>query len=109
MRVAFWRDGGEPRPTRIAIIAPFHRLQRAGTNTCAVVADGLLPISVSAQLRFSFKPIVKIAPIFSVAEFVKLVGTPPNFLFKLLDRLSQLPFFQALWVPLFHSGVPLSA
>jgi len=69
MRVAYWRDGGEPRPTRIAIIAPCHRFQRAGINTCTVVADGLSPIGVSAHLRFSFKPIVKIAPIFSVAEF----------------------------------------
>jgi hypothetical protein len=24
----------------------------------------------------------------------------------LLDRFSQLPFFHALWVPLFHSDVP---
>jgi len=38
--------------------------KRAGIDTCTVVADALLPISVSAHLRFSFKPIVKIAPIF---------------------------------------------
>ncbi len=108
MRVAYWRDGGEPRPTRIAIIAPCHRFQRAGINTCTVVADGLLPIGVSAHLRFSFKPIVKIAPIFSVAEFVKLVGTLPKFLLNSLDSFSQLPFFHALWVPLFYSGVRAS-
>jgi len=85
---------------------PCHRFRRPGINTCTVVAGGLLPISVSAHLRFSFKPIVKIAPIFPVAEFVKLVGTLPNFLRKLLDRCNQLPFFHALWVPLFHSVVP---
>ncbi len=85
---------------------PCHRFRRAGINTMYSAADGLLPISVSAHLRFSFKPIVKIAPILSVAEFVKLVGTLPNLLLKLLDRFSQLPFFHALWAPLFHSGVP---
>ena len=32
MRVAFWRDGGEPQPTRIAIFAPCHRFRRADIN-----------------------------------------------------------------------------
>src|SRR5208283_1925011 len=44
-------------------------------------------------------------PSSSVAEFVKLVGALSNFLLNLLDRFSQLPFFHALWVRLFHSGV----
>ncbi len=54
MRVVYWRYGVEPRPTRMAIIAPCHRFQRAGINPCTVVADGLLPTSVSAHLRFGF-------------------------------------------------------
>jgi len=102
MRVAYWRDGGEPRPTRIAIIAPCHRFQRAGINTCTVVADGLLPIGVSTHLRFSFKPIVTIARVSSVAGSVKLVGTLPNALRKLVDRFKE---FHVLSVLLFHSGV----
>ena len=72
MRVAYWRDGGEPRPTRIAIIAPCHRFQRAGINTCTVVADGLLPISISAHLRFSFKPLAR--QIQPVAVLPRVVG-----------------------------------
>ena len=64
---------------------PCRRFRRAGINPCTV-ADGLLPISVSAHLRFGFKTIVKIARIFSVAESVKLVGTLPKALRKLLDR-----------------------
>jgi hypothetical protein len=32
MRVAFWRDGEEPQPARIAITAPCHRFRQAGVN-----------------------------------------------------------------------------
>ena len=107
MRVAPWRDGGEPGQ-RASQCSPYHRLQRAGLNPCIVGADGLLPISAGAYLRFSFKPIVKIVPTFSIAEFVKLEGTLPNSLLNLLDIFSQLPFCHALWVPLLHSGLPPS-
>ena len=106
MRVAFGRDGGEPQPTRIALIAPCRRHQRAGINTFTVAADGLLPIRASTHLRFGFKPIVKIEPIFSAAEFVKLVGALPNFLLHLFGRVSQLPFSTRCGAPLLHSGVP---
>ena len=93
---------GKSPGQRASQSSPLSRLQQAGINTSTVVADGLLPIGVSAHLRFSFKPIVKVAPIFSVAEFVKLEGTLPNFLFKLLDRFSLLLYFHALRVGLFH-------
>ena len=108
MRVAFWRDGGEPQPTRIAMIAPCHRLQRAGINTFTVAADGLLPIGAPLHLRFGFKPILKIEPVLSAAEFVKLVGALPNLLLSLFGGVSQLPFSTRCGVLLFHSGIPPS-
>jgi hypothetical protein len=65
MRVAYWRDGGEPRPTRIAIIAPCHRLQRAGINTCTVVANRKHASDFSPQLARQIQP---------VAIFPRVVG-----------------------------------
>ena len=68
---------------------PCHRFRRAGINKFQwwSIADSRL--TFTSHFRLGFEPIVKIAPIFSVAEFVKFVGTLLNFLFKLLDRFSQ--------------------
>lgn len=54
MRVTFWRDGGEPRPTRIATTAPCHRFRRAGINTFQwpFLASA---ISISAFLMFVWR------------------------------------------------------
>ena len=101
MRVAYWLEGGEPP----ANAHPNHRPMSpppTGRHKHMYSGDGLLPISISAHLRFSFKPIVTIARISAVAEPVKLVGTLPNALRKLLDRCKQ---FHVLSVLLFHSGV----
>ena len=61
---------------------PCHRFRRAGINTFQwrSIADSRL--TFTSHFRLGFEPIVKIAPIFSVAEFVKLVGTLLNFLFS---------------------------
>lgn len=62
MRVAYWRDGGEPRPTRIAIIAPCHRFRQAGINAFAVGVCRSLLTGFPGYLRFSLEPIVEVAP-----------------------------------------------
>jgi hypothetical protein len=84
MRVASWRDWGEPGQ-RASHFAPLSPLP-AGRHTPMSSRRWLI-----ADHRFrspsGFKPVVKIARIFSVAEFVKLVVTLPSFL-NLLDAFS---------------------
>src|SRR5208283_966499 len=104
MRVASWRDGEGPGQ-RASQFSPLSPLPAGRHKPMYSAADGLLPINVSAHLRTGFRPIVTIARIFSVAESVKLVGTLPNALRKLLDRCNQ---FHVLSVLLFHSVVPPS-
>ncbi len=56
---------GESRTTRIAIVAPGHRLRQAGINALAVAVCRSLRIGFSSHLRFSFEPIVEVASPYS--------------------------------------------
>jgi hypothetical protein len=100
MRVASWRDGGEPgqRASQFSPLSPLP----AGWHKPMYSRRWLIADQRFRSLRFGFKPIVTIARISSVAQSVKLVGTLPNALRKLLDRCNQ---FHVLSVLLFHSGV----
>ena len=77
MRVAFGAMGGA-QTTRIAIVAPSHCLRQAGVNARAVAVSRSLLSGFSGHLRFSFEPIVEVAPVFFSAEFVKGVSSLPN-------------------------------
>ena len=97
MRVAFWRYGGEPRPTRITIFAPCHRLQRAGINTslwpsiaCADQRFGLEPIAFLAGRTMhrccrgygEQNPVTSVPPHIHPTESLKLIGLHRSLLRK---------------------------
>jgi len=107
MRVVFWRYGGRApanahRNYRPILPPP----TRPGMNTFPAAGVGLLPINFSNHLRFGFEPVVKIVAILSAAEFVKLVGSLPDFLLNLLRRLCRSSF--SAQTALFHFRVPPS-
>ena len=94
MRVASWRDGGEPKPTRIAIFAPYHRFRRGRPKHVPVVRLANRRLAFASHFRLGFEPVIETATILLAMKHEELISPFPNLLSNLSSKLGQFSFFR---------------